>query len=271
MPNANPSQACGSLVLGYIAPKRTRGMSTLARTQRRKRVTVSEPGGIVMPNLLEGATKQATLFAMILSGVAWTIVYVESIRVGFKEKTYAMPLFALALNIAWEALYAYVGFARGVIVQHWINLVWFLLDCVIVYTYFKYGREEFSERANPKYFVPFSILVFAMSAVLQVAFRVEYGNLGAAYSAFIQNLMMSVLYIDMLHKRQSTKGQSLTIAISKWIGTLAPTILFGAIGKNQLMLILGIFCSVFDLIYIVELRNFAAFRSETWRRPAAER
>lgn len=219
-----------------------------------------------MLNMVEGAVSPTVLFLMLLSGVAWTVVYVESIRIGFKEKTYAMPLVALGLNIAWEALYTVVGFGSGAIVQHWINLVWFVLDCGIVYTYFKFGKEEFSERANPRYFVPFAILVFAMSAVLQVSFRVEFGDIGAVYSAFLQNLMMSVLYIDMLHKRQSTKGQNLTIAISKWIGTLAPTILFGAMGNNQLVLVLGIFCSIFDLIYIVELRNFPAGMSDMIRR-----
>jgi hypothetical protein len=42
-------------------------------------------------------------FGLILvgiSGLAWTVVYLFLIRAGFKDKTYGMPLFALALNIA---------------------------------------------------------------------------------------------------------------------------------------------------------------------------
>ena len=67
---------------------------------------------------------------------------------------------------------------------------------------------------------------------------------------------MSVLFIDMLVKRGSSEGQSLYIAVNKWIGTLAPTILFGIVGDGGfpkgsfLILVLGIFCSIFDLIYI---------------------
>jgi hypothetical protein len=38
----------------------------------------------------------------VLIGIAWMIVYIDSIRVGFKQKTYAMPIAALGLNIAWE-------------------------------------------------------------------------------------------------------------------------------------------------------------------------
>jgi hypothetical protein len=67
---------------------------------------------------------------------------------------------------------------------------------------------------------------------------------------------MSVLFIHMLVKRGSLEGQSLNIAINKWLGTLAPTILFGIIGSGGfpngsfMILALGILCSVFDLMYV---------------------
>jgi hypothetical protein len=43
---------------------------------------------------------------------------------------------------------------------------------------------------------------------------------------------MSVLFIAMLARRGNREGQSLSIAINKWIGTLAPTILYGLIGEG---------------------------------------
>jgi hypothetical protein len=70
---------------------------------------------------------------------------------------------------------------------------------------------------------------------------------------------MSVLFIAMLVKRGSREGQSLPIAINKWIGTLAPTILYGVIGEGGfphgsfLILVAGSLCCVFDLIYIAML------------------
>jgi hypothetical protein len=76
----------------------------------------------------------------------------------------------------------------------------------------------------------------------------EFGvRVGVGYSAFLQNLLMSVLFIDMFVKRGGREGQSLTIAVNKWIGTLAPTILFGVLGNGGfpsgsfLILTLGIF------------------------------
>lgn len=42
----------------------------------------------------------------LISGLAWTIVYLDAIRIGFRDRTYAMPVAALALNFGWEAIYA---------------------------------------------------------------------------------------------------------------------------------------------------------------------
>ena len=72
------------------------------------------------------------LFLTLLSGVAWTVVYVDAIRVGFRDRTYAIPVAALALNIAWESIYAARSLSDGPDVQGVVNLVWFVADAVIV-------------------------------------------------------------------------------------------------------------------------------------------
>lgn len=193
----------------------------------------------------------------LISGISWTIVYIELIRLGFRDKTFGMPLFALALNISWESLQFFIDvFNRTISVQTWINLVWFLLDIVILYTYFRFGREEFPESMNRNYFIPWSIIVLLTAFVLEYFFIVEFGrSMGTQYSAFIQNLVMSVLFIGMLAHRSGAKGQNLNIAFCKCVGTAAPTILFGIIRGNYLILLLGVFCFVFDGIYIYLLSN----------------
>ena len=196
------------------------------------------------------------LFLLLLSGICWTIVYIELIFLGFKEKTYGMPFIALAFNFTWEIVYCYIDFKSGFSnVQTWINLIWFLLDVFIVCTYLIYGKKYFPKHTSRKYFMPWTIIIFLMSFALQYYFIIEFGDLWKVYSAFIQNLIMSILFINMLVNRNDIKGQSLTIAINKWIGTLAPTILFGIIRGSKLILVLGIFCSVFDIIYIYFLNS----------------
>ncbi|MBQ9646774.1 MAG: hypothetical protein IJV43_00210, partial [Oscillospiraceae bacterium] len=142
-------------------------------------------------------------------------------------------------------------------VQAFVNLIWMCLDAVIVYTYFKYGKRDFPENAK-KYFLPFSVLSFAACAVIQLAFFLSFDPLPAAqYSAFAQNAAMSILFVVMLFRRNGTRGQSVTIAVAKWIGTLAPALLQGVLwGFNPYIVLTGLVCSVFDILYIVLLRRF---------------
>jgi hypothetical protein len=197
-------------------------------------------------------------FLVVLSGLAWTIVYIECIRVGRRDRTYAMPLAALGLNIAWESTYAVHGLAGAAGAQPVINLVWALIDLVIVYTFFRFGRAEFPTLSGPQ-FVAGGILVFASSYAVQWLFIGQFGWTDAAkYSAFLQNLLMSGLFIAMLAARRGTRGQSMLIAVAKWIGTLAPTIAIGVYEHSPFILGIGILCSVFDLAYIGLLRNAQA-------------
>jgi hypothetical protein len=193
----------------------------------------------------------------LVSGICWTVVYIEGIRIGFRDKSYAIPFYALALNIAWELLHTIFGYQSGVSVQTIINTVWFAFDVGILYTYFKYGRKYFPRNLPPGAFIGWSVLGLVISLAVEYAFIREFGvAVGAGYSAFLQNLLMSVLFITMLVRRGSSEGQSLYIAVNKWLGTLAPTILYGIVGEggfphgSVLILVLGICCSVFDLIYI---------------------
>lgn len=214
------------------------------------------------------------LILTIVSGLCWTVVYIDGIRVGMRDKSYAIPFYALALNFAWELLYTILGFrTEGATVQNVINAVWFTFDIGILYSYFRFGRKDFGwslrKESDPvskdqplgtaggSDFIAWSVLGLITAFAVQYAFRREFGiGKGASYSAFSQNLLMSVLFIAMLARRGSREGQSLTIAVNKWIGTLAPTILYGALGEGDfprgsvLILTLGSFCSVFDLIYI---------------------
>lgn len=198
----------------------------------------------------------------VISGLCWTIVYVEGIRLGFKDRSYAIPFFALALNLAWELLHTVFGVQSGGGLQTVINAVWFLFDIGILYTYLMFGRKYFPGNLPHSWFIWWTVLVILTAFGVEYAFTREFGIfLGGAYAAFLQNLVMSILFIAMLVSRGTREGQSLTLAINKWIGTLAPTIQYGVLGDmdlprgSLLILVTGAFCSVFDLIYIWMLRR----------------
>jgi hypothetical protein len=185
----------------------------------------------------------------LISGISWSIVYLSLINRGFKDKTYGMPLFALAFNIAWEFMYAFlVNF--GFSLQKVVNIVWCLLDVVILYTYFKYGRKDFP-KDKERFFLPWSLLAFVVGFLVIYFAHYEFPDFwGARYTAFAQNLMMSVLFISMLVRRGNVDGQSIYIAIFKMLGTLAPTVQMSVQTGSKLILIFGIGCFIYDVVYI---------------------
>jgi hypothetical protein len=196
-----------------------------------------------------------------ISGICWTIVYIDCIRLGFKQKTYAMPFWALSLNIAWETVHAILGYKEeGMSVQILFNAVWCIFDVGILYTYFKYGQKYFPEYLSKKFFFFWSIIALITSYIIQYFFVVEFGLVkGGSYSAFLQNLAMSILFIVMYIQRRGDEGQSINIAINKFIGTLTVTILVGVVGlkgfgsPNLFILVVGILVAIFDLLYIAIL------------------
>lgn len=210
---------------------------------------------------LKGAIN-VELFLTLISGVAWSIVYVGVIGRGVHDRSAAMPLFALGLNFAWESIYTACDIlfeAHGPLtgmngIQVAVNAVWVLLDLVIVCIYFKYGRERFPKRAQAR-FISASTLSFIACFAVQMAFLLEFGAIkGSQYSAFTQNVVMSILFVSMLLNRSDTRGQAVFIGVAKWIGTLAPALLMGVVLEfNVFIVITGAVCSVFDIIYIVLL------------------
>ena len=193
-------------------------------------------------------------FLTAVSGIAWTLVYIAAIRIGFAQRTYALPVMALALNIAWESIYSVWGISTDPGLQAAINVVWAFADLVIVYTFLRYGRRELPPFVTKGMFRCWAVGVFATAYVVQWAFVVEFGyDQAARYTAFLQNLLMSVLFIAMFVGRRGARGQSMTIAVAKWIGTLAPTIVFGVHEDSAFILTLGALCSIVDLAYIALL------------------
>lgn len=195
-------------------------------------------------------TEISTVLTLI-SGICWTLVYVILIRRGLQDQSYGMPLFALSLNLAWEFFFSFFFRDKDLVtVQTLINIIWCGFDLVIAYTYFRYGCKDFAQHADTRWFVPWSIAAFVIGFGVIYFSAVEFGaNNGAIYTAFAQNLIMSVLFIGMLSKRKNVDGQSIYAAILKWIGTAAPTVLFFSRTGSALVLMLGLGCFVYDALY----------------------
>lgn len=186
----------------------------------------------------------------LISGLCWTGVYVLIIIRSYRDKTYGMPFWALAFNLSWEAIFSFVLLPTSPewLLQLWINRVWLLFDAAILVAYFKWGKKEWSTTLPKVLFYPYSLLVLLTGYLFVYLLSVELDHSQGMYAAFIQNLMMSWLFIRMVQRRKSTAGQSIGIASLKLVGTLAPTIIYGA--KSPFVMFLGLSCFVADVVYL---------------------
>jgi hypothetical protein len=202
----------------------------------------------------------------ISSGICWTLVYLLLIRRGFLEKTYGMPLAALCANISWEFIFAFI--LRVGPPQNYINVIWFVFDAVIVFQFLRYGPSIVDETFPKQYFYPGFLvaLLVAFFGVLTVSY--EFEDFIGKYAAFAQNLMMSILFVVMLLRRKSVKGQSMYIAILKMVGTILPSILFFLSNPSApFMDYLYISILGFDLLYTVLLyQKLKEANLNPWRR-----
>jgi hypothetical protein len=160
---------------------------------------------------------------LVVSGVLWTLAYLLIIRQGFLDRTYGMPLVALCANISWEFIFSFVY--PHDLPQRAVNVVWFSFDAVILFQLLRYGPREFSGLTKSLFYAVFGVaLATSFGAVLGITR--EFDDVDGAYSAFGQNLMMSVLFCAMLYARGSLRGQSPWIALLKMLGTLLASVAF---------------------------------------------
>jgi hypothetical protein len=195
---------------------------------------------------------------LVGSGVLWTLAYLLIIRQGFLDSTFGMPLAALCANVSWEFIFAFVY--PHDLPQRAVNVVWFSLDLVILVQLLLYGPREFSGLPRRLFYAAFALaLATAFGAVLTMT--LQFGDFDGAYSAFGQNLMMSVLFVTMLHSRGSLRGQSVSIAALKMGGTALASLAFYFFNPDYdgsvLLPFLYVAILVFDAVYLAATAGFA--------------
>jgi hypothetical protein len=197
------------------------------------------------------------LWASLVTGVLWTATYVLIIVRGFQDRTYGMPAAAMCANICWEF---YFGFVQPTPApQVFVNRVWFLFDVVILAQYVRYRRTDYPPNLSPRWFAPMLGLMLAVTFGLVVLISREFDDPHGRYTAFGGNLLMSILFITMLLRRNSLAGQSLAIALCKMLGTAVVSVGFAVVEPPRLLLsFLSVAIFVFDLIYVVAVYRMRA-------------
>ncbi|MFI0777069.1 hypothetical protein [Streptomyces sp. NPDC021212] len=166
----------------------------------------------------EGVSSAVVLFGM-LCVVGWLVAYVAIVYRGFADQTFGVPLAALCANLTWEFAYGFLLDPLGDYF-HTASIFGFLVDAVIAWQAWKYGAAQFPNSALGKYFRPMFGLFLAIALPVNYYAFIDLADPDGEYTGFGINLMMSILYIKMLEDRGSPAGQSMYIALGKWLGTL---------------------------------------------------
>lgn len=190
------------------------------------------------------------ILLMLGTGFFWTATYLLIIRQSIRDHTYGMPMVALCANIAWEFIFSFILPSPSI--QRIVNIVWFSLDVGILICFLRYGPGEFASLSKRVFYAVFCVtLATSFCAVLLIT--LEFHDAGT-YSAFGQNLMMSILFITMLYSRRSLRGQSIMIALCKLLGSALASLaffLYTAISHHSVLLpFLYISTFIYDLIYV---------------------
>lgn len=192
------------------------------------------------------------IYLVVAGGIFWLLTYLEIIRKGFKDKAYGMPVPALLINFSWEFIFSFVYPPDNA--QLYINYLWLLFDIIIFYQLLCYWKNDFNK--IPHSFFYFSLFSLMILAYLFVIVNVkEFGGLmGCFYTAYGNNLLMSVLFVAMLFRRKSLAGQSISIASFKLIGTFITSIGYykyeQAVTSSVLLKYLFVLILIFDTLYL---------------------
>ncbi len=227
----------------------------------------------------------------VVGDLLWAFAYIVAIVIGFRRQTFGVPILAVCLNITWEFVYTTIH-PPGSAVTLGLHLVWLFIDLVILYQIFRYGRLCETTRPFGRHYSLAIVAVLGLCVAghltwhaAQNAMAIFPDTLGVT-SAFIINLVMSVLFVSMAMRHPDHPGLSLTVGWAKLVGTalisLGNAIMFftsttqtfevqvrkqdtlewvdaGTIGAHNFdpgfMFFLFFSIFVFDVIYVVLLRR----------------
>lgn len=183
----------------------------------------------------------------------WIATFVLIIRRGFKDNTFGMPVIAAVVNLVWDAIVSVVYPAP--VPQVYFEVLFAAFDIVILYQVLKHWRFEFPN-VTPSTFFAFIGLAFITAIALILGVRFEFRDFSSVYSGYAGNLMGSILFVGMAIGRSDLRGQSLYIALTKWLGTGAASLgsVIFQLPNLQGDVLVPMLCAgmfVFDLSYVV--------------------
>jgi hypothetical protein len=158
------------------------------------------------------------LLGLVDVGTAfWLVLYVLAIVQGLRERTYSIPLVAIAANFSWE-LIAAVYRVAPVRLWHLGDILWLCLDALVVWTLLRYGKGRQQIPEVRQAFYPLVVVTFSFALVVQLALEEALSDTWGFLDAYLISVMMSVLFYFLHFARRMRDDISYAIAWCKLLG-----------------------------------------------------
>lgn len=148
--------------------------------------------------------------------VFWCVAYLLMIRRGLRDQSYGMPLVALCLNVAWETFFSL--FSEAQMANRMAYGIYLAFDLGVLWTCWRFGRDDFGSPLIRKYFRPILIALLVGGFFLVRQFSYSFDDSFGGISATFTTLLLSVLMVGMILRRDSVRGQSFYIGVLVLLG-----------------------------------------------------
>lgn len=206
--------------------------------------------------------KDYTIPELIIFGAGcflWIVVYYFTIRNIIKKQFIEIPLVTVCGNIAWEFLWSWVFVTNMGSLFMWGYRVWFLMDCFIVYSLFRYGYKQItvsSLQKRSRMIIAVCILAWFFMLYFYIKnYDYPISKMGA-YSGYILNLLISGLYITEFLRLNDKTLFSLPVAWAKRAGTLLISVFCFMHFNDWFLLSMCIVNAVLDSVYLYIFHHY---------------
>lgn len=214
--------------------------------------------------------------ALALGGVFWATAYVLCIRTSIALRVALFPLVPVCFNVTWEAVYAAHDLGAGYASEGLVNLLWLCLDMGLLVCCVKFGDPTVPQLSTTSARLWAALAGLGLAALWQLAcisqFETRPDGYSAIISAYVQNILMSVLFVVILASRHpvvlTLRGQYprrvVAFGVCKAMGTVLPTSVFALVYQIPFVAYLGAMCLALDVLFCsiaADRRNLAGGRT----------
>jgi hypothetical protein len=159
----------------------------------------------------------------LAGGASWVLLYVAAVYYGVRNKSFAIPAFAIPFNFAWELLTSFVV-PNPVATWLWVNRVWLVIDCILLAQTLRYGASEQTTAAARRYFPWFLAALGCFALSSQYGYIRTFDDSLGYEVAFVIDVLMSFLFIHRYFERPDHSTLAYAIAWLKLFGNLGVSI-----------------------------------------------